>query len=116
MWIPVENSWRLNERHYGSLQGLDKAQTTAKHGEAQVKIWRRSYDIPPPPLAESDERHPRHDPRYAALAPTRAARHGVVEDDARPRAALLGRPHRARDSRAGATCSWRRTATACAPS
>ena len=59
MWIPVENSWRLNERHYGSLQGLDKAQTTAKHGEAQVKIWRRSYDIPPPPLAESDERHPR---------------------------------------------------------
>lgn len=69
MWIPVENSWRLNERHYGSLQGLDKAQTTAKHGEAQVKIWRRSYDIAPPPLDENDERHPRHDPRYAALAP-----------------------------------------------
>jgi 2,3-bisphosphoglycerate-dependent phosphoglycerate mutase len=67
MWVPVENSWRLNERHYGSLQGLDKAQTTAKHGEAQVKIWRRSYDIPPPPLDESDERHPRHDPRYAHL-------------------------------------------------
>jgi 2,3-bisphosphoglycerate-dependent phosphoglycerate mutase len=70
MWTPVENSWRLNERHYGSLQGLDKAQTTAKHGEAQVKIWRRSYDIPPPPLEESDERHPRHDRRYAGLAPT----------------------------------------------
>jgi 2,3-bisphosphoglycerate-dependent phosphoglycerate mutase len=70
MWIPVENSWRLNERHYGALQGLDKAQTTAKHGEAQVKIWRRSYDIAPPPLAESDERHPRHDPRYARLART----------------------------------------------
>ncbi|HXS78676.1 MAG TPA: 2,3-diphosphoglycerate-dependent phosphoglycerate mutase [Gammaproteobacteria bacterium] len=70
MWIPVENSWRLNERHYGSLQGLDKAQTTAKHGEAQVKIWRRSYDIPPPPLDESDERHPRRDPRYAGLPPT----------------------------------------------
>jgi len=70
MWIPVENSWRLNERHYGSLQGLDKAQTTAKHGEAQVKVWRRSYDIPPPPLAESDERHPKHDPRYASLTPT----------------------------------------------
>jgi 2,3-bisphosphoglycerate-dependent phosphoglycerate mutase len=70
MWIPVENSWRLNERHYGSLQGLDKAQTTAKHGEAQVKVWRRSYDIPPPPLDESDERHPRHDPRYAGLPPT----------------------------------------------
>jgi 2,3-bisphosphoglycerate-dependent phosphoglycerate mutase len=70
MWIPVENSWRLNERHYGSLQGLDKAQTTTKHGEAQVKIWRRSYDIPPPPLDESDERHPRNDPRYADLPPT----------------------------------------------
>jgi 2,3-bisphosphoglycerate-dependent phosphoglycerate mutase len=70
MWISVERSWRLNERHYGSLQGLDKAQTTAKHGEAQVKIWRRSYDIPPPPLDESDERHPRHDARYAGLAPS----------------------------------------------
>jgi 2,3-bisphosphoglycerate-dependent phosphoglycerate mutase len=69
MWIPVENHWRLNERHYGALQGLDKAQTTAKHGEAQVKIWRRSYDIPPPPLAETDERHPRNDARYAKLAP-----------------------------------------------
>ena len=70
MWIPVENSWRLNERHYGALQGLDKAETTAKYGEAQVKIWRRSYDIPPPALEESDERHPRHDRRYASLAPT----------------------------------------------
>jgi len=68
-WIPVEKSWRLNERHYGSLQGLDKAQTTAKHGEAQVKIWRRSYDIPPPPLDESDERHPRNEARYAGLPP-----------------------------------------------
>ncbi len=70
LWIPVEKSWRLNERHYGALQGLDKAQTTAKHGEAQVKIWRRSYDIPPPPLDQSDERHPRHDARYANLTPT----------------------------------------------
>jgi 2,3-bisphosphoglycerate-dependent phosphoglycerate mutase len=70
MWIPVENHWRLNERHYGALQGLDKAQTTAKHGEAQVKIWRRSYDIPPPPLEPSDERHPANDPRYANLAPS----------------------------------------------
>ncbi|HET7130973.1 MAG TPA: 2,3-bisphosphoglycerate-dependent phosphoglycerate mutase, partial [Gammaproteobacteria bacterium] len=69
-WIPVQKSWRLNERHYGALQGLDKAQTTAKHGAEQVKIWRRSYDIPPPPLDPSDERHPSHDPRYAALAPT----------------------------------------------
>jgi len=69
MWLPVEKSWRLNERHYGALQGLDKAQTVEKHGDAQVKIWRRSYDIPPPPLAESDERHPKHDPRYADLDP-----------------------------------------------
>ncbi|MEO8315571.1 MAG: 2,3-diphosphoglycerate-dependent phosphoglycerate mutase [Pseudomonadota bacterium] len=69
MWLPVTNSWRLNERHYGALQGLDKAQTVAKHGEAQVKIWRRSYDIPPPALAESDERHPIHDARYAGLDP-----------------------------------------------
>jgi 2,3-bisphosphoglycerate-dependent phosphoglycerate mutase len=67
MWLPVTNSWRLNERHYGALQGLDKAQTVEKHGETQVKIWRRSYDIPPPPLAESDERHPQHDARYAGL-------------------------------------------------
>jgi 2,3-bisphosphoglycerate-dependent phosphoglycerate mutase len=68
-WLPVEKSWRLNERHYGALQGLNKAETTEKHGEAQVKIWRRSYDTPPPPLARDDERHPSHDPRYASLAP-----------------------------------------------
>jgi 2,3-bisphosphoglycerate-dependent phosphoglycerate mutase len=67
MWVPVERSWRLNERHYGALQGLDKAQTVAQHGEAQVKIWRRSYDIPPPPLEESDQRHPRFDGRYAGV-------------------------------------------------
>jgi 2,3-bisphosphoglycerate-dependent phosphoglycerate mutase len=70
MWIPVERSWRLNERHYGALQGLDKAQTVTQHGEAQVKIWRRSYDIPPPPLAADDPRHPRFDPRYTALDPS----------------------------------------------
>jgi len=69
MWLPVERSWRLNERHYGALQGLDKAQTTAQHGAAQVKIWRRSYDIPPPPLALEDERHPRFDARYAGISP-----------------------------------------------
>jgi len=65
MWIPVERSWKLNERHYGALQGLNKAETAAEHGEDQVKIWRRSYDIPPPALEESDPRHPGHDPRYA---------------------------------------------------
>jgi 2,3-bisphosphoglycerate-dependent phosphoglycerate mutase len=67
MWIPVERSWRLNERHYGALQGLNKAQTVAQHGEAQVKVWRRSYDIPPPALAADDERHPRFDARYAGI-------------------------------------------------
>ena len=67
-WIPVHRDWRLNERHYGALQGLNKAETTAKHGEAQVKIWRRSYDIPPPPLERDDPRHPARDPRYAALS------------------------------------------------
>jgi 2,3-bisphosphoglycerate-dependent phosphoglycerate mutase len=69
MWIPVHRSWRLNERHYGDLQGLNKAETAAKHGEAQVKIWRRSYDIPPPPLTSEDPRHPSHDRRYASLKP-----------------------------------------------
>jgi 2,3-bisphosphoglycerate-dependent phosphoglycerate mutase len=69
MWIPVERSWRLNERHYGALQGLNKTQTVAQHGEAQVKIWRRSYDIPPPALAADDPRHPRFDMRYADLDP-----------------------------------------------
>ncbi len=68
MWIPVVNTWRLNERHYGALQGLNKAETAAKHGEAQVKIWRRSYDIPPPPLTADDPRHPSRDPRYAGVS------------------------------------------------
>ncbi len=68
LWIPVTKHWRLNERHYGALQGLNKAETAAKHGEEQVKIWRRSYDIPPPPLTPDDERHPGRDPRYAGLS------------------------------------------------
>jgi 2,3-bisphosphoglycerate-dependent phosphoglycerate mutase len=67
MWIPVHNTWRLNERHYGALQGLNKLETTQRHGEAQVKIWRRSYDVPPPPLAPDDDRSPAKDPRYAGL-------------------------------------------------
>ena len=69
MWIPVEKSWRLNERHYGALQGLNKAETAARHGEAQTKIWRRSYDIPPPALPPGDPRHPSGDPRYSNVAP-----------------------------------------------
>src|SRR5438067_1991527 len=69
MWIPVHASWRLNERHYGALQGLNKAETAAKFGEAQVKIWRRSYDTPPPALDPDDPRHPCRDPRYGQLPP-----------------------------------------------
>ena len=69
LWIPVHKRWQLNERHYGALQGLNKAETAAKHGDEQTKIWRRSYDIPPPPLTPDDPRHPSHDPRYRGLAP-----------------------------------------------
>lgn len=64
LWIPVDKTWRLNERHYGALQGLNKAETAEKHGEEQVKIWRRSYDTLPPAMESSDPRHPSHDPRY----------------------------------------------------
>jgi 2,3-bisphosphoglycerate-dependent phosphoglycerate mutase len=69
MWIPVQQSWRLNERHYGSLQGLNKTETVQRHGEAQVKIWRRSYDVRPPALTPDDARFPGRDPRYAHLRP-----------------------------------------------
>jgi 2,3-bisphosphoglycerate-dependent phosphoglycerate mutase len=69
MWLPVQKSWRLNERHYGALQGLNKAETAAKHGDEQVFIWRRSYDIPPPALDLDDKRHPRFDARYKDLTP-----------------------------------------------
>ena len=67
MWIPVTRDWRLNERHYGALQGLNKGETAAKYGEEQVHVWRRSYDIPPPPLDSDDERHPSHDARYSGI-------------------------------------------------
>jgi len=67
MWIPVENAWELNERHYGALQGLNKAETAEKYGQDQVKLWRRSYNVPPPPLDWDDPRHPHFDPRYASL-------------------------------------------------
>ncbi len=69
MWIPVVRDWRLNERHYGALQGLNKVETSKKYGEDQVKIWRRSFSVAPPPLEADDERHPRHDRRYASLKP-----------------------------------------------
>ena len=69
MWLPTVGTWRLNERHYGALQGLNKAETAAKHGMEQTQIWRRSYDVPPPALTPDDPRHPSRDPRYASLSP-----------------------------------------------
>ena len=80
MWIPVHNSWRLNERHYGALQGLNKAETAEKHGMDQVKIWRRSFDIRPPALSEDDERFPGRDPRYATLKPEEIPRTEALKD------------------------------------
>jgi 2,3-bisphosphoglycerate-dependent phosphoglycerate mutase len=69
MWIPVHNCWRLNERHYGALQGLNKTDTAAKFGKRQLKLWRRSYDVPPPQIAKDDDRYPGHDPRYRHVRP-----------------------------------------------
>ena len=80
LWIPVYRSWRLNERHYGALQGLNKAETATRHGEEQVKIWRRSYDIPPPPLTAEDPRHPSLDRRYADLSPGQLPRTESLEN------------------------------------
>ncbi len=80
MWLPVERSWRLNERHYGALQGLNKAETAARHGEAQVKIWRRSYDTPPPPLGVDDPMYPGSDRRYAALPQNEVPRGECLKD------------------------------------
>ncbi|PID73563.1 MAG: 2,3-diphosphoglycerate-dependent phosphoglycerate mutase [Desulfobacterales bacterium] len=80
MWIPVHRTWRLNERHYGALQGLNKAETAEKHGMDQVKIWRRSYDTPPPALTEDDERYPGNDPRYASLSKDELPLHECLKD------------------------------------
>ncbi|MEZ5294201.1 MAG: 2,3-diphosphoglycerate-dependent phosphoglycerate mutase [Vicinamibacterales bacterium] len=80
LWIPVHKSWRLNERHYGALQGLNKAETAAKHGEAQVKIWRRSYDIPPPALSADDPYFPGHDRRYADVDAAELPRTECLKD------------------------------------
>jgi 2,3-bisphosphoglycerate-dependent phosphoglycerate mutase len=79
-WIPVTRAWQLNERHYGALQGLNKAEMAEKFGEAQVKIWRRSYDVPPPPLDPGDPRHPRFDRRYASLSPAELPRSEALKD------------------------------------
>ena len=80
MWVPVHRSWRLNERHYGALQGLNKAETAARHGEQQVKVWRRSYDVRPPALERTDERFPGHDRRYANLTDVELPRTESLKD------------------------------------
>jgi len=80
LWIPVQHSWRLNERHYGALQGLDKAETAAKFGDEQVLVWRRSYDTPPPALAADDPRYEINDPRYAGLKPGECPRTECLKD------------------------------------
>jgi 2,3-bisphosphoglycerate-dependent phosphoglycerate mutase len=80
MWLPVEHSWRLNERHYGSLQGLNKAEMAVRFGEDQVRVWRRSYDVPPPALDDGDERLPARDPRYAGIDPAELPRAESLKD------------------------------------
>jgi 2,3-bisphosphoglycerate-dependent phosphoglycerate mutase len=80
MWLPVHRTWRLNERHYGALQGLNKAETAARHGVEQTNIWRRSYDVRPPALRLDDPRHPCHDPRYARLSPDQLPRTECLKD------------------------------------
>src|ERR1700674_5883900 len=80
LWLPVEKDWRLNERHYGALQGLNKAETAAKFGEEQGLVCRRSYDVPPPPLEPGDERDASNDPRYAKLAPGQVPRSECLKD------------------------------------
>ncbi len=79
-YLPVRRSWRLNERHYGALQGLDKKETAARHGDEQVLLWRRSYDVPPPPLDRDDDRHPGNDPRYRQLTPDQIPSTECLED------------------------------------
>ena len=110
-WLPVVHSWRLNERHYGGLQGLNKAETAKKYGDEQVLVWRRSYDMPPPPLEPGDPRSERGDIRYAKLAPEPGAADRMPEGHRGPRAALLERVDGAGDQGAASACWWPPTAT-----
>jgi 2,3-bisphosphoglycerate-dependent phosphoglycerate mutase len=114
MWIPVHRSWRLNERHYGALQGLDKAETAERYGEEQTRLWRRSYDVPPPALAADDPRHPRHDPATRRSDP-RIPRHRVSQDTVNA-SCRTGTTRSRRESARASGCSSRPTATACGPS
>ena len=95
VWLPVQRHWRLNERHYGALQGLDKKETTERHGAEQTKLWRRSYDVPPPPVDTDSPEHPINDRPLPTAPARRAARHRVPEGCRRPCAPLLARRRRA---------------------
>ena len=110
---PVERSWRLNERHYGALQGLDKKQTADQHGLDQVKLWRRSYDVPPPPVPLDSPEHPSNDPRYARLAPDVLPASECLADVVARVLAVLARPRSSPTSAPGCACSSSPTATAC---
>jgi 2,3-bisphosphoglycerate-dependent phosphoglycerate mutase len=112
MWIPVTKNWRLNERHYGALQGLNKAETAAKHGDAQVKIWRRSYDIPPPPLTTDDERYRGATRDMPACAPAKSRSPSRSRTPSRASFLTGTRPSRPPSNQASAGSS-RRTETAC---
>jgi 2,3-bisphosphoglycerate-dependent phosphoglycerate mutase len=114
LWIPVKRSWRLNERHYGALQGKDKAQTLEEFGNEQFMLWRRSFDVPPPPLADDDEYSQVNDPRYVGIdgevpAPSRSRSSSTV-------CCRTGSRTSSPTSRAARRCSSRRTATRCAAS
>ena len=114
MWIPVCNHWRLNERHYRALQGLNKAETAARHGEAQVKIWRRNYDIPRPALTLDDPRHPAKDPRYAGLNPGEVPQAESLKDTVRRAFFPVGMKLLRRSCRRESASSSPLTATVCA--
>ena len=113
MWIPVHRSWRLNERHYGALQGLNKAETAAKFGDEQVQVWRRSYDVPPPALEPDDPRYPGRDPRYATLSKDELPLTECLKDTVARFLPYWHDDDRARTSRPASACSSPRTATAC---
>ena len=115
LWLPVERTWRLNERHYGDLQGKDKKQTAEEYGADQVKVWRRSYDMPPPAVDRSDHPPPRNDPRYRHLAARGAAGRRVPGRRAACACCRSGRTRIVPALRAGRACWWPPTATACGP-
>ena len=115
LWVPVRRHWRLNERHYGALTGLDKAETKARYGDEQFVAWRRSYDTPPPPMPAGHRYDVRADPRYAGLAPDVIPATECLADVVVRHAAVLVRRHRARRYWPAAPCWSPPTATACGP-